>query len=60
MGICQSLLYCSEEGDLYVSVHTTKFWREIQIHLDAASSGEAINVPASRRAKSRLIQHRGM
>ena len=60
MDICESLLYCSEKGDFYISVHTTKFWLEVQIHLDAASPGEAVYVPASRRVKSCLIQHRRM
>ena len=32
-------------------LHTTKSWREVQIHLDAASTGEAVYVPTSRRVK---------
>jgi len=60
MGICESLLYCSEKGDLDIPVHTTKLWREVKIHFDAASLGEAVYVPASRGGKPCLIQHRRM
>jgi hypothetical protein len=37
MDICESLLYCSEKSDFYISMHTTKFWLEVKIHLDATS-----------------------
>jgi len=47
MDICESLLYRSEKSDFYIPVHTTKFWLEVKIHLDAASPGEAVYVPAT-------------
>ena len=60
MDICESLLYCSEQGDFDIAVHAFKFWREVQIYLDAAPPGKTVHIPANRRAKSRLIQHRRM
>jgi len=42
MGICESFLYRSEQSDLDIAVHAIKFWRQVQIHLDAASPREAV------------------
>jgi hypothetical protein len=60
VNIRQTFLYRTEKSDFYIPVHSTELWRQVQIHLDTASPGETVHVPASRRAKPRLIQYRRM
>src|SRR5215467_2895786 len=56
MNISEALLQRPEQGSFDITAQPTKLCWEFQIHFDAATLGKAINVPASRRAKTCFIQ----